>query len=95
MSKNNTRDIVTREVALFVGLLFAGIVLMPIAIFWLGQQLLGDYGGLGYGDFFGTLSGQFRSFDPATWFLVFSPYLGWQILRLTVIGWRRASKSLS
>lgn len=92
MSDNTIRDIITREVALFVVLLFFGFVLMPIAMYWLGQQLLGDFGGTGYGDFYGTLSGKFRSFDPTTWFVVLSPWLVWQVLRLTVVGWRHFGK---
>lgn len=92
MSEKTARDIITREVALFVVLLFFGFVLMPIAMYWLGQQLLGDFGGAGYGDFYGTLSGKFRRFDLATWFLVLSPWLVWQVLRLTLAGWRRFGK---
>jgi len=89
LSDDTTRDIITREVALFVGLLFVGFVLMPIAMYWLGQLLLGEFGGSGYADFYGTLSAKFRNLDSATWFLVLSPWLLWQVARLTVYGWRR------
>jgi len=65
---------------------------MPIAIYLVGQQFFGDYGGNGFGEFFGTLSGKVRSGDSVAWFLVLSPYLTWQILRLAVRGWSRASK---
>lgn len=81
---------VQKEVGLFVGLLFFGFVLMPIAIFWVGQSLFGAYGGLGYADFFGTLSEKIRGGDGVAWFLVLSPYLVWQCLRLTVFAWRYA-----
>jgi len=70
-------------VALFTGLLFVGLVLMPIAIYWVGQNVLGEYGGQGYSDFFGTLSAKVRGGDPVSWFFVLSPYLAWQLLRLT------------
>lgn len=79
-----------KELGLFVVLLFVGFVLMPIAIFWVGQSLFGAYGGLGYGDFFGTLSEKIRGGDGVAWFLVLSPYLVWQCLRLTVLAWRYA-----
>jgi hypothetical protein len=81
---------VQRELGLLVGLLFVGLVLMPIAIFWVGQSLFGAYGGQGYGDFFGTLSEKIRRGDGVAWFLVLSPYLVWQSLRLTVLAWRYA-----
>jgi len=81
---------VQRELGLLVGLLFVGLVLMPIAIFWVGQSLFGAYGGQGYGDFFGTLSEKIRRGDGVAWFLVLSPYVVWQCLRLTVLAWRYA-----
>ncbi len=74
---------------MFVTLLFLGLVLMPIAIYAIGRNLFGEYGGAGYGEFFNTLSGKIRSADPVAWFLVLSPYLAWQSLRLTVYAWRR------
>lgn len=79
---------VQKELGLFIGLLFVGFVLMPVAIFWVGQSLFGAYGGQGYGDFFGTLSQKIRSGNGVAWFLVLSPYLVWQCLRLTVLAWR-------
>ena len=72
------------------GLLFCGLVLMPLAIFEVGQSIFGAYGGHGYGDFFGSLSAKLRGGDTVAWFLVLSPYLGWQVLRLTVFAWRKS-----
>lgn len=86
------KHIARKEVALFVGLLFVGLVLMPIAIYLVGGKVFGAYGGYGYGDFFGTLSGKIRAGDAVAWFLVLAPYLAWQILRLTWHGWRLASR---
>lgn len=81
---------VRKELALLSGLLFFGLVLMPIAIFAVGQSIFGAYGGHGYGDFFGTLTAKLRGGDIVAWFLVLSPYLAWQILRLTVFAWRKS-----
>jgi hypothetical protein len=81
-----------KEVALLSGLLFLGLVLMPIAIYAVGDAIFGDYGGRGYGDFFGTLSAKLRNGDGVAWFLVSSPYLAWQCLRLMAFGWRSARK---
>lgn len=82
----------TKEAALFLGLLFFGFVLMPIAIYLVGQDLFGAYGGNGYGDFFGSLSAKIRAGELVAWFLILSPYLVWQTLRATIIGWRYVSK---
>ena len=94
MSKTQSafRRILTKEVALLAILLFFGLVLLPIAIWFVGKTVFGAYGGAGYMDFFGTLSGKIRSGDPVAWFLVLSPYLVWQIIRLTALGWRAIGK---
>jgi len=88
---NSFKQIARRESALFLGLLFIGLVLMPFGIYLVGQEVFGDYSGHGYGDFFGTLSGKIRNRDAVAWFLVLSPYLAWQLVRLTALAWRRAS----
>ena len=88
MHQNALKQLALKEAALFFGLLFLGFVLMPIAIYVVGQDLLGDFGGHGYGDFFGTLSGKIRAGDAIAWFFVLSPYLAWQVLRLTLFAWR-------
>ncbi len=93
MAQRSPRQILTKEIALFVGLLFVGFVLVPIGIFWAGQIAFGAFDGRGYGDFFGTLSARIRAGDGVAWFFVLSPYLGWQVLRLTALGWRLAGKS--
>lgn len=87
-SQSTLRTGIRKELALLTGLLFFGLVLMPIGIFVIGQAIFGAYGGHGYGDFFGTLSAKLRSGDIVAWFLVLSPYLLWQILRLMALAWR-------
>lgn len=86
------RNIVRKEIGLLAGLLFFGLVLMPIAIFVIGQKFFGTYGGHGYSDFFGTLSGKIRAGDTVAWFLVLSPYLVWQCLRLMALAWRLSGR---
>lgn len=93
MRQSNLKQIATKELALFVGLLFFGFVLMPIAIYIVGEAIFGDYGGYGYGDFFSTLSGKIRTGDTVAWFLVLSPYLACQTLRLMHRGWRCTGRS--
>lgn len=84
--------IIRKEFALLVILLFVGLVILPGAIYWVGQSLFGAYGGYGYSGFFGTLSEKIRSGNVVTWFLVLTPYLVWQCLRLTSQAWRGAGK---
>jgi hypothetical protein len=80
------------ELALLLGLIFLGLVILPIAIYFVGEQFFGAYGGHGYGDFFGTISGKIRAGDIVAWFLTLSPYLAWQTVRLTARGWQLASR---
>lgn len=89
---NSVRRIIVRELALLLGFVFVGLVLLPIAIYLVGQAIFGDYGGGSYAHFFSELSGRVRAGDAAAWFLVLSPYLGWQTLRLIGLGWRIAGR---
>ena len=88
MSPGSAKNFLMRELALFLGLLLVGLVLLPIAIYWLGPRLLGEFGGHGFSDFFGSLVARLRAGEFAAWFLVYSPYLVIQVLRLTRLGWR-------
>lgn len=82
-----------KEAALFAGLFFFGLAILPIAIWFVGKSLFGAYDGAGYGTFFGALSGKIRAGDLAAWFLVLSPWLVWQCLRLMALGWRTAART--
>lgn len=93
MADTNIRKVLTREAALFFGLIFVGLIIVPAGIYLVGQNVFGAYAGYGYGDFFGTLSGDIRAGAPAAWFIMLSPYLALQLLRLTGLGWRIASKA--
>ena len=91
MDTSELKRIAIRELALFTGLLFIGLVVVPVAIYQVGEAVFGTYGGGGYMDFFGRLSEKVRRFDTMAWFLILSPWLGWQCLRLAAYVWR-ASK---
>ena len=84
----NLRQRATKELALLTGFIFFGLAVLPIIIYSVGQFVFGVYAGVNYGDFYGTLSQKVRSGDYVAWFLILSPYLGWQTLQLTVFGWR-------
>ena len=85
------RQRITIELGLFFGLIFVGLVLVPVAIYFVGGAVFGEYAGNGYSEFFGNLSTKVLSGDPVSCFLVFSPYLTIFVLRLVAWGWRRTS----
>lgn len=63
-------------------------MLLPVGIYLVGDQVFGSYGGQGFGGFFGAISSKIRAGDWVAWFLILSPYLGWQTIRLTALLWR-------
>jgi len=81
---------IKNELALALSLLFAGMVLLPLAIYLTGQSVFGEYGGEGFSDFFRRLSGDVREGRPVVWFLVLSPYLIIMLLRLTIRGFLKS-----
>ena len=87
-----TADYLKKELALLGVMLLFGITLLPIAIWFVGNLVFGSYGGAGYGDIFGMLGAKLRAADPVAWFLVLSPWLALQVVRLAIFGWRRAGK---
>ena len=91
--QESLKQLALKELALLTGLLFLGLVVLPIAVFAVGQVVFGAYGGVGYSDFFSTLSDKIVHFDLVAWFLILSPYLGLQCLRLAVIGWRLTAQN--
>jgi hypothetical protein len=86
-----SRPWIRRELILAGVLLPIGFFVLPVAIYFTGQALLGDYSqegaGVGqlYADIFGDLA---TGFLPA-WALVLSPWLGIQLLRLAAIPMKR------
>ena len=92
-SHSDLRRLVTKEVALLVGFLFAGLVILPYIVYVVGESIFGAYAGLGYWEFFATLSHKVRNADLVAWFLVFSPYIGWQCLRLAAKAWQASGRN--
>ena len=78
-----------RELALFLCLLFSGLLLLPIAIYAVGQSVFGEYDAIGFSAFYGTLHSAIRDAEPVVLFLVLAPYLICQLSRLTVWGFRQ------
>jgi len=93
VKENSLRKMATRESALFLLLLLTGLLFLPIVIWLVGTGIFGAYGGGGFWSFYGLLHSELRSGEPVVWFLVLSPYLIWQIFRLTIWAFRRPHAS--
>ena len=79
-----------REVAIAAALLAFGLLVLPFAVYLVGQQLLGDYGdGLGALALAENIWVDLLSFRLAAWVLVLSPYLTIQLARGVRRIWRR------
>jgi hypothetical protein len=87
-SQPSLKKAVLNETALFLALFLFGILILPIAIYLVGQAVFGAYGGAGFFDFYDQLHYELRTGRAVTWYLVLSPYLGWQLLRLTFLCFR-------
>jgi hypothetical protein len=87
-----TQNKIAREAAWFAGLLFVGMVILPVSIYLVGHAVFGEYGAGALGAFYARLLGGFLNGEPAVWFLLLSPYLLWQLGRLTIRSFRRAGR---
>lgn len=77
--------------AILAVLLFAfGLFVLPVAIYFVGQQIIGDYEGDGVIGLVLALWSALVRADAVAWILVLSPYLVVQLLRLTWKVWRWA-----
>ena len=87
--EKSTRKRATRESVLFLILLLFGVLILPIVIYSIGTSIFGEYAGNGFWDFFDLLRNELLAGEPVVWFLVLSPYLVWQIFRVTIWAFRR------
>lgn len=90
-ARNNPNNTVKREAVLFLWLFLAGLFLLPVIIYLIGNALFGEFGGGGFMAFYGMLHTELRGGETAVWFLILSPYIVWQILRLTWNAFRAAT----
>lgn len=67
-----------------------GLFFLPLAIYFVGDAVFGDYAAAGFSGFYGNLHGELRAGQPAVIFLLLSPYVVWLLLRLTIWGFRRS-----
>lgn len=84
-------QILRRETLTLLLFLFAGVLLLPIAIYIVGGEIFGAYSGSGFGDFYRDIHGDLRDGQSVVIFLLLSPYLVWQLLRASIDVFRRMS----
>jgi hypothetical protein len=87
------KDTIAKEARWLGGLLLAGLVLLPLSIYVVGKLVFGEYGAGGLGDFYADLLGAFLNGEAVVWFLLLSPYLLWQLCRLTIRAFRRTGRA--
>ena len=90
--KSKFKTIARREALLFLAMLLIGVGLLPAVIYIVGQSIFGEYGGSGIFDFFERIYAGIASGENVIWFLVASPYLVVQLLRLTFRLFRRSKQ---
>ena len=79
-----------REVAIAAGLIAFGLLVLPFAVYLVGQRVLGEYGeGGGALALAESIWRDLLSFRLAAWVLVLSPYLTIQLARGVRRIWRR------
>ena len=91
-SPGKTRSTLKKEALLLAIMLVVGVLLLPFAIYAVGNAVFGAYGGGEFTDFYGQLLAGAFSGNADLVFLLLSPYLVWQTLRATVQLFRRASQ---
>jgi hypothetical protein len=85
-----TQTELKKELTIAAVLLGFGLIAVPFAIYWVGQQLIGEYtpdGGLL--DLAESIWWDLLQLRVSAWTLVLSPYLIVQLGRLTRFAWRR------
>ena len=81
-----------KELAVAAILLVVGMLGLPLAIYAVGQQVIGPYGEEGdVVDLIAEIWSALREGQWAAWLLVLSPYVVIQLLRLTRLIWRARS----
>jgi len=86
-------DTLRREIIVAAVLFAFGFFVLPLAIYWVGRELIGSYsadpsaGALTLAE---SIWADLLSFRPSAWVLVLAPYCLIQLLRVTRRLWRTA-----
>ena len=78
-----------KELVLLVALLAFGAVILPFCIYFVGQQVIGEYAPeAGAGDLLRSVWAAAGERSPAAWILIASPYIVISLLRVAGRSWR-------
>jgi hypothetical protein len=86
--KNDIGRILKRELLLAAGLVLAGILVLPAAVYGVGLLIFGEYPD-GPAGFYREIWSALAAGNAGTWFLALSPWLVVTAVRLTWRGIRR------
>lgn len=82
--------VLRKELVLASSLIGGGLLLLPLAVYWVGQRIVGDYESeAGLWGLLASVWSDFFSLDFGAWLLVLSPYVTIQLVRLAFRTWRR------
>jgi hypothetical protein len=82
-------DPLRRELIILTALFAFGFFVLPLAIYWVGQEAFGEYApNAGVWSLTESIWSDLLSFRLAAWLLVLSPYAVVQLLRLARRIWR-------
>ena len=84
-----------RELVLASSLIGSGLLLLPLAVYWVGQRIVGDYESeAGLWGLLTSIWSDFFLLDLGAWLLVLSPYVTIQLFRLAFKA-RRLGRSVT
>jgi len=84
------------ELVLAAALLCTGLVLLPVAVYWVGQFVVGEYeSGAGMAGLLGAVWDDLGRGSIPAWILVSSPYAVIQLVRLARVLLRRSVKGVT
>ena len=79
----STTRIIRREAILLTIMTLVGVLILPICVFLVGKFVFGEFAGAGFGEFYRDIHSDLRSGELHIVFLLFSPYIIWQLIRLS------------
>jgi hypothetical protein len=85
------RTDIKKELVIAAVLIGFGVLVLPVAIYWVGQQLIGEYApNAGLLALAESIWWDLLQLRLPAWTLVLAPYLVVQLARFTRFAWRQA-----
>ncbi len=84
-----------KELVLAASLIGGGLLILPLAVYWVGQRIVGDYESqAGLWGLLTSIWSDVFALELSAWLLVLSPYVTIQLLRLAFKA-RRLGRSVT